>query len=629
MKILPRQPLIDAFATAMGGTVASANPPKTAEIVTLPRAHQLTTEILDKATAMTRDEPTIGGHVFDQGDWAEWSNELASGGRKSQSDADLALCGFAARNLEKLGVTDPDELRAGVRQIMERSALSQRGKWQRDDYSEGTITKAVAPILARQTVREAGGDTESQGGEDKASQGPDLRRGDILAGEMFVDQHQDRIRYCSERGAYLRWNGARWEWASPDDALELAKDTAGTFLDTAKATMRFDPEKGGKVAKFAVRYHTLDGMRAMIATAKSDPRIRVKLTELDADPFLLGVQNGYVDLRTGQFYPPDPSKLITRVTGMDYVAGATCPQWLQALDAIHEGNQDTVDFLQRAYGYTFSGRNDEEVMFVCYGFGENGKSVQADVIHYVGGDIVCIGDVSLLVYQKNDTRVPNALAATAGARLLSLNETQGNDELNTQALKMVAGREPVTARFLHQEFFTFQPTATPWLRTNHRPIVKDDSQGTWRRLVPIHFRHQFTDADKDPRIEDKLRAEGPGILNWIIAGAVEYFKRGLRIPACIRQDANAYRTESDILGQFLDSETEADPTYRAEQHGVWNLWRTYCAQNGHHAGTKITFSRRLKERGHPEAKSSGTRFYRGLKIRGAQGGVVPPRAEKR
>ena len=630
----------NAFLMAMGredripGRVpgqgrGAEKPPKTANVANLPRHRALTTELLDKATERVREK--VGSHIFDLGDWAgatlpaaggsfaDWTGGINNGRHPSQSEADQALCGCAARELVALGVADRDELTEGVRTIMGRSALSQRPKWERHDYSSGTIAKAVAPFSARQALHIDSGATQGVIGDVE----PDLRRGDILAAEVFIDQHGTSLRYCVERGAWLWWTGLRWHWATQDDITELAKETAGRILDAAREMLKLDPEKGGKLVKFAVKYHSLDGLRAMIQTARSDKRIRVRLADLDADQYLLGVQNGYVNLRTGEFFPPDPAKLITRCAGVDYIEGATCPQWLTALNVTHDDNQEIVNFLKRAYGYTFSGRNDEEVMFICYGHGNNGKSVQQDVIHYVGGDIVCMGDISLLVYQKNDTRIPNALAATAGARQLSLNETSFGDELDTRQLKVLAGREPITARFLHQEFFTFQSTATPWLRTNHRPIVKDDSDGVWRRMVLIPFRHKFTQEEIIPRIEDRLREEGSGILSWIISGAVDYFKHGLRIPECIRRESDAYRSESDVLGEWMDEATEVNPTYKIEQAVLWANWQGHCRSNGHHPGTKNTFSRRLKERGFAAWQSNNRRYYIGLNIRGSQGGLPP------
>lgn len=623
-KVIEDQDLITTFAEAIAQHKGGGQGPDKAHAGADTVGAKVTADLLDKATETVRE--TIGSHIFDAGDWAGatlqaeegdlWTLTAGTVKQKfpSQSEADEKLCGIAARELVSLGITDEAEVKAGVLAIMERSALSHRDKWRnRAGYREDTISKVVAAALAGK-----------DGGTAKQND-PALLRGDILAGEYYIRDHRERLRYCPERGSYLGWNAKHWEWASHDDAIELGKETAGKLFDLAKGIMQAgDADKGGKAMRFAARYHSIDGLTAMVRTAKSAKEIRVNFARLDADAEMLCARNGYgIHLRTGQAFPPDRAKFFTRVAGVDYDAEATCPQWQAAMLAMFEGDQETVDFLQRAIGYTATGYNNEEVFFCCFGHGENGKSVMQDTLTFVLGGLVCTGDVgALLVSRKNDTRIPNALAATAGARMLSLNETVGGDELDTRSLKLLAGREPISARFLHQEYFSFVPTATPWLRTNHRPIVKDDTHGTWRRIVPIPFRHQFTDADRIPDIEHKLRAEGSGILNWIIAGAVQYFKQGLNIPTSIRREAQGYRSESDVLGQFLEEQTTADPTFRGDQAAVWSSWRNYCASNGHHPGTKNSLSRRLKERGFPEWKSNGRRFYRGLAMRGALGGVA-------
>lgn len=625
MKILRRQPLIDAFAIAMGGIVANASPPKSAEIVTLPRSRQLTTEILDKATSLTRED--IGGErVFDEGDWSPWETDLAKGGWQSQSDADLALCGAAARALEKLGITDEDELETGVRAIMERSALSQRAKWARDDYSTSTIRKVVAPILARQQAQFAASNDDgtdevlvevddsdsSQSKANKASR--DIRRGDILAGEILVDQHLNSLRYCEERKCWYVWTGNHWIRADRGDVVERAKATAGGLLDWATATMKMDAEKGARALKFAMRYHSKQGQDAMLAMAESDPRIRVKVADLDADPDLLGVANGYVHLPTGQCYPPDPAKLITRIANGEYDPKAECPQWMQFLAEIFEGDQEKIDFIQRVAGYTATGHNSEEVFFFHVGYGRNGKSVYANTKNRILGDYVVTAPSSLMTYRPNDTGARNDIAALAGARTVSLNELQAGDRADEQTIKLLAGREKISARFLYGEYFEFWPTATPELRSNHAPIITGTDDGIWRRIVLIRYPRKFTEEEADPHLEQRLMQERNGILRWIIEGANAWYAHGLQIPTSIRRESNAYRQASDLLGQFLDEVTRTGADRRVEQSILWSSWLSHCHNEGNHSGTKTSFTRRLSERGFSTVRSNGKKYYGGLEM---------------
>lgn len=144
------------------------------------------------------------------------------------------------------------------------------------------------------------------------------------------------------------------------------------------------------------------------------------------------------------------------------------------------------------------------------------------------------------------------MAALAGRRLVTSSETNEGTRLNEARIKALTGCDPVTARFLHAEFFTFVPVAKYWLAVNHRPVVKDDSLGFWRRVRLLPFTRRFQGIAVDPRLSDALRTELPGILAWAVAGALEWQKRGLGPPEAVRVATEGYRIESDPLAQFLD-----------------------------------------------------------------------------
>ena len=132
---------------------------------------------------------------------------------------------------------------------------------------------------------------------------------------------------------------------------------------------------------------------------------------------------------------------------------------------------------------------------------------------------------SLLTLRKQDDNGPrNDLAALAGSRYVSINELQAGEKLDEQVVKMLAGREPISARFLHREFFEFNPVFTPWLRTNHKPIITGSDDGIWRRLVLIPFTQKFDPSNQNPNLERELLEERDGILKWMIQGSIEYLK---------------------------------------------------------------------------------------------------------
>jgi putative DNA primase/helicase len=386
-------------------------------------------------------------------------------------------------------------------------------------------------------------------------------------------------------------------------------------LAAAAQVFSKDQERGKRLLQEAVTAHNLPKIMAMLKLAISEPGMATTDRELDVDPHLLGVSNGVVDLLTGRLLRNEPSLKVTRYCGASHVEDWTCPRWLRFLDQVFMSDADTIATVQVLLGYTLVGTSTEEKLIICYGHGSNGKSVFSNVVQKIIGGYAVTAPPSLLTARKSgDTSPRNDLAALAGARLVSINEMQAGDRLDEQIVKMLAGREPISARFLHQEFFEYTPAFTPWLRTNHKPIVTGSDDGIWRRLVLVPFCRKFSDEEKDPGLEEKLLQERDGILGWMIEGAIRYLKDGLILSPRIKAEINTYRKDSDILGEFLDENTVTDPAEKVDQVTLYQRFRFWCADSGLHITAKKTFTQRLAERGYAEAKSGARRWYLGLRL---------------
>jgi putative DNA primase/helicase len=289
--------------------------------------------------------------------------------------------------------------------------------------------------------------------------------------------------------------------------------------------------------------------------------------------------------------------------------------WLRFLGDVFENDADTIEAVQRLLGYTLTGLCTDEIMVIAYGYGANGKSVFGNVVHSIMGGYSTVAASSLLVTRPaNNTGPRDDLAALAGARHVSINELQSGDKLDERVVKVLAGREPISARYLYGSHFTYQPTFTAWLRTNHKPIIHGTDEGIWRRLVLLPFKRQFAPEERDPKLEQKLMAERDGILAWIVAGAVAYLREGLRLSAAMKTEQATYRKESDLMGEFLQDSTQTAPNERIEQSRLYTAWQSWCGFNGVQYGSKKSFTRRLTERGIAEARSNGQRYYCGLKL---------------
>lgn len=240
----------------------------------------------------------------------------------------------------------------------------------------------------------------------------------------------------------------------------------------------------------------------------------------------------------------------------------------------------------------------------------------SNVIHHVLGEYSKIGSASILKRRRDDDSSPRSdIASLVGSRYISLNEMQSGDRLDDQVVKMLAGREPISARELYKEYISFTPTGKVWLKTNHKPVVLGDDDGIWRRLVVLPFNRRFEPLERDPLLEDRLIKESDGILMWMIEGAVLWYRDGLQLCEKITRECSSYRTESDILGQFIEESVDLAPGLKTQDKKLFSAYQHYCVQNGNHPLSKARFSQKLRERGVAIRPSNGQRFYIGAEIK--------------
>jgi putative DNA primase/helicase len=440
-------------------------------------------------------------------------------------------------------------------------------------------------------------------------------KADLRHAKLFADLYRGEFLYVHDRDKWLRWCDGRWHWCTEEEEMEAAKQ-ASIFLTTAAANLiREDQDKASKATREAAEAHKLPRIKAMLELARSEPGMKTSYALLDKNADLLGVSNGVVDLRKGVLLDNAPDRRITRYCEGAYRPDAACPRWLAFLCEVFEGDQDTIHAVQRLLGLTLTGQTSEEVMVFCVGSGANGKSIFGNVVAAIMGDYAVTAPSSLLAARRSDDTAPRSdLAMMAGARLASVNELPCGMKLDETVAKQLAGREPIAARFMYGEFFTFHPTFTPWVRTNHKPIVKGVDEGIWRRLIILRFCRTFAPKEQDPKLEQALLAERDGILGWMVCGAKLYLTSGLRRSPAMTREVADYRDASDVLGEFLSTCTEDKATHKAEQSYLYSVWKMWCETNGHHPGAKATFTERLAERGYRTAKSGPKRHYVGLKV---------------
>lgn len=503
---------------------------------------------------------------------------------------------------------DPEEYERTFTSLMERESagtvsnpaglgtvfdLAKRGGWK---PTHGT---------AAQT--EAGTASNDEGGA----------LGDIRAGRLFAKAKRGKLLYATTSAHWSEWTGSVWNACKKGEEVRAAKEVADKIHAKAGELFRADADRYRKTMHWAGELQKRPRLEAMIELAKSEDGMTVgHPAEFDADPFLLCVKNGVVNLKTGALLASDPAMLQTRQCNAEYHQDAECPRWLKFLEDVFEGDAETVRFIQRGLGYTLTGVTNEEAVFICFGSGANGKSVFNNVVSSIFGTYGdAVSSAVLVMKRPGDSSPTPELAETCGLRLASLNETQNGDRLNARQAKVFGGNESVRARKLYGAPFTFRPTAKIWMRTNYLPVVTETDDGTWRRLHPIHFRRQFAENERDPWLESKLLEERDGILRWMVEGCLEWLRlRSLKpSPTVLRESAN-YRIESDVLAQCLAETTIPNPGGRVLQAKLYEAMRKWYEGMGLSVGAAPSVTRSLKQRGIQSVPSNGKRFYVGLAL---------------
>jgi len=439
----------------------------------------------------------------------------------------------------------------------------------------------------------------------------DLHLSDTGNAELFGRLYGGRLRYDHRRRRWLLWSQDRWQ---PDVDGEVARlGVEAARVRYAQAERILDLKERQRVASWSIGSESKMRLEASIAIARNVLPMADRGDSWDLNPWLLGVSNGVVDLKNGELRPGQTEDCITMSAGIDYDAEAKCPRWERFLTEVFDDNE-LVDWLWRALGYSTSGDTTEQVVFIGHGGGGNGKTKFTEAVRGALGDYSYSSPFSTFeLFQR--TSIPNDLAALESKRFVTSSETNDSTRLNEARIKAISGGDPITARYLHAEFFTFNPHLKLWLFVNHKPRVVDDSHGFWRRVRLIPFAKQFTGEADDKRLGDKLRAEAPGILAWLVRGCLEWQKRGLNpVPAVVLAATQDYREESDLVASFIRERCFEHPGATVKASVFYRAYRGWATEQGLQERETLTataFGRYAGNKYHRNRTRQGV-FYQGV-----------------
>ena len=404
----------------------------------------------------------------------------------------------------------------------------------------------------------------------------------------FTAEYKHTLRYVAGWGRWLEWAGSVWHY---DDTLRV-RDLARHVCRAVSS----ECDKQGVAAKVA----SGSTVAAVERLARADRAHAATVGQWDTDPWLLNTPGGVVDLRTGHVRPAMATDYMTKVTA---VAPSTvgCPIWLQFLDRVTAGDRDLQAYLQRVAGYCLTGSTREHAMFFAFGTGANGKSVLINTLTALLGDYASVAAIETFTASQTE-RHPTDLAMLRGARLVTAQETEEGRRWAESKIKSLTGGDPISARFMRQDYFTFYPAFKLLIAGNHQPGLRNIDEAIRRRFNMLPFSVRIPPEERDKTLQEQLKTEWPGILRWAIDGCLEWQDVGLAPPKAVTAATEQYLEAEDALGRWLNECCITHGTLHTAASALFASWREWADASGEQAGSQKRFSQALKSRDFQDRK---------------------------
>lgn len=436
-------------------------------------------------------------------------------------------------------------------------------------------------------------------------------RSDVGNAECLIALRGDDLRFCHTRKKWLAWDGTRW-------AIDETGNAARAMVDTVRARFHAavgipDATQRQKFTAWCIGAENTSKIESSLRSAMARPALATTIDMWDADALTAAAIGATLDLRAVVHRAVRREDYMTMHLGAAYNPEATCPRWLQYLDEVFAADAELIAFLQRAVGYCLTGDTREQKLFLCHGVGANGKSVFLQTLMALLGDYA--GNASFETFDANKrNEASNDLAALRGRRLVTVIETEEGRRLAEARVKSVTGQDIITCRFLYAEYFSYRPTYKIWIAMNHLPQIRGTDNGIWRRILLIPFTQSFIGRE-DKSLEETLRGELDGILQWALEGLRQWWQRGLEPPRRVLDATNQYRADSDQVGRWMDERCVQTPNTFLSSGKGYEDYKKWCGEGGEEPMSQNKWSRRMNEKGleaNPNTANRGW-FHIGLK----------------
>jgi putative DNA primase/helicase len=418
----------------------------------------------------------------------------------------------------------------------------------------------------------------------------------------LIKLHGENIRFVGDLQQWVAWAKKRWEIGNEAYSFVFRK-----AQETAKF-VNFPLDKKIKGRR---------GAENMLKVAEHDPTIRIpRVSDFDSDPALLNVENGTINLLSGELRQHDRRDLLSKLAPVKYDPNATCPRFLTFLREIFGPHPDIIPFIQRALGYSATGLVKEHVVFFLHGAGRNGKGTLISILNYIlGAEYAHTANIATFMATNDSGRGPNeGLANLLGQRLVSAQEPNEGRTYDIALLKHLSGGDEISTHRKYGHQFTFLPSHKLFIATNPPPRIPPGDQAIWARLRLIPFAVSFEHRE-DTGLLDTLKTEASGILNWLIEGAREWHKHGLGSCPSVEAATAHLRETSDLVGQFIDDRCDVGADLSDAPADLYEEYKDWNRENGHKQLSHNKFAARLESLGYRKATVHGHGRRKGLRLK--------------
>lgn len=438
---------------------------------------------------------------------------------------------------------------------------------------------------------------------------------DLGNAERFRKDWKGKVYYVREHRTWTFFDGQRWML---DDAAaaRMAHETVRGIVCEAVGD---DPEELQQAIRWQRTSEAHARIKSLLDIASQLEGLSISQEAFDKHPKLVNFTNGTMDLEKNEFREARASDMLTRMLGCEWLPSATAPRFRKFILEVVGGDKEDAHYLQKLAGYILSGDRREQRLQFLIGAGGDGKSTFLETLKRLLGDYQTTLAATSISAQ-NTSSIPNDIAKLAGKRLATISELPQKLRVNTQLVKAMSGGDTMTARFLHKEFFDFQPTAQLIVATNFYPYADVEDKAYFRRLAILRFPTSFANENPDKDLKSKLAAELPGIALWAIEGYRAYLNQGLELTQSMHTELENYRRFVDPLTGFFENcikvthrENDFIPT-----EDLVDAASEYCSWEDQPSVDKLAVIRYMDRRGLQRVQkrygNKRLRGYVGLKI---------------